>query len=495
MKALRLCLVCVAGLFLTLSASFAQTPGGFGPAYQGGGTSSGGGGSCTLANPTATAGPTAVNGSAGTCMRSDGAPAIQLGTNAQLGLAEGDGLTIGLVSGVASTLGQVVAGTSQTISAAQWAAGGIFYVTTAAQTLTLPLSSTLSNNGTIAIQTIGQSVTLAPNASDAINGGTAGASVTIASGLTAYVTKGSAANTINVSPTTAGTGTVTSVNIIAGTNVTESGTCNSTTAISCTINSSGGGGGTVVYGSLGGCGLSNDGTSPNTVLDIAACQAADSANASYITLAAFTKTTGSWVAGTGNGGMGTGGGGLTVASNTWYHVCLAEISGSADVFFDTDVACSTHKPTGTTAARRIGSFKTCDTLVCASASTNIALFSQSGDRFTWLTSAPDVVGVTIGTTATLETLDVPPGVIVQAFGILAAQGTASGVHVTVYNPALGATTTTVAAADVITVTGQFISAPDEISTNTSSQIYIVADTAGSTAYWNTRGWVDRRGAR
>lgn len=44
--------------------------------------------------------------------------------------------------------------------------------------------------------------------------------------------------------TVSGSGTVTSVDIIAGTNVTVSGTCNSTTTISCTINSSSGGGGT-----------------------------------------------------------------------------------------------------------------------------------------------------------------------------------------------------------------------------------------------------------
>jgi hypothetical protein len=52
------------------------------------------GGAGAFANPTATAGPTAINGSAVTAMRSDAAPAVQKGTNSQFGLVEGDGTTI-----------------------------------------------------------------------------------------------------------------------------------------------------------------------------------------------------------------------------------------------------------------------------------------------------------------------------------------------------------------------------------------------------------------
>src|ERR1700674_177692 len=40
------------------------------------------------ANPTATAGPSAVNGSAPTFMRSDGAPAVQKGSSSQFGIVE-----------------------------------------------------------------------------------------------------------------------------------------------------------------------------------------------------------------------------------------------------------------------------------------------------------------------------------------------------------------------------------------------------------------------
>ena len=65
-------------------------------------TQAGKGSSSTGANPSATGSDVAVNGSASTFMRSDGAPAIQKGTNAQFGLAEGDGASIDLTAGVVS---------------------------------------------------------------------------------------------------------------------------------------------------------------------------------------------------------------------------------------------------------------------------------------------------------------------------------------------------------------------------------------------------------
>ena len=53
-----------------------------------------------FANPSATAGPSANNGVATTGMRSDASPAIQLGSNSQFGITEGDGSTINCTSGV-----------------------------------------------------------------------------------------------------------------------------------------------------------------------------------------------------------------------------------------------------------------------------------------------------------------------------------------------------------------------------------------------------------
>lgn len=61
--------------------------------------------SLSPANPTATAGPAAVNGSASTYMRSDAAPAVQKGTNAQFGIVEGDGSSITCTAGICSATG------------------------------------------------------------------------------------------------------------------------------------------------------------------------------------------------------------------------------------------------------------------------------------------------------------------------------------------------------------------------------------------------------
>lgn len=64
------------------------------------------------ANPSATAGPAAVNGSASTFMRSDGAPAVQKASAAQFGIIEGDGSTLtisggGVISCTTATTSQI----------------------------------------------------------------------------------------------------------------------------------------------------------------------------------------------------------------------------------------------------------------------------------------------------------------------------------------------------------------------------------------------------
>jgi hypothetical protein len=60
-------------------------------------------GGSSPANPTATAGPAAIDGSASTYMRSDAAPAIQLGSAAQKGIVQVDNTTITAVEGVISS--------------------------------------------------------------------------------------------------------------------------------------------------------------------------------------------------------------------------------------------------------------------------------------------------------------------------------------------------------------------------------------------------------
>lgn len=67
------------------------------------------------ANPTATCGTTAVNGSASTYMRSDAAPACPAATNSTKGLMEGDGTSITCSAGVCSTVGAGGGGSAPTL--------------------------------------------------------------------------------------------------------------------------------------------------------------------------------------------------------------------------------------------------------------------------------------------------------------------------------------------------------------------------------------------
>lgn len=83
------------------------------------------------------------------------------------------------------------AATSATVSQAQWSSGHVFLFSTAAQTLTLPVSTSLAPQGGVMVGTVGVTVTIAPNAADSINGGSAGASVTVAANeLTAITSDG-----------------------------------------------------------------------------------------------------------------------------------------------------------------------------------------------------------------------------------------------------------------------------------------------------------------
>lgn len=184
-----------------------------------------GGSGCIIANPTATASDTAVNGVATTCMASDSAPAVQKAGSAQFGVVEVDGTTITAAGGVISAVtgagnavfgtatgntandfvsmsnttvgvkdstysaasfapaGQVVrvTGSDPTITAAEWAAYVQFTITGTGRTLTFPASSTLSNNGGAQIDTNASSVIVAANAADTItwNGATTGAGGTV----------------------------------------------------------------------------------------------------------------------------------------------------------------------------------------------------------------------------------------------------------------------------------------------------------------------------
>lgn len=130
----------------------------------------------------------------------------------------------------------VSAFTSATITQPQWANFAVISVTAASQTVTLPSATTLAANGGLLIQAIGNSVSLAPQGTDAINGGTLGSSVTLASGgtylvttsgtagATAFSESGSGGSGITGSGTTSTVPKFTSSSAIGNSALTDNGT-------------------------------------------------------------------------------------------------------------------------------------------------------------------------------------------------------------------------------------------------------------------------------
>lgn len=237
---------------------------------------------------------------------------------------------------------------------------------------------------------------------------------------------------------------------------------------------------------LGGLTLSNDGTSPNSVLDIAAGTANDSTNAAVIQIGTFTKSTaGAWASGSGSNGMGNG---LTVAASTWYHVCLAYNGGTPDVWFDTSVICA-NKPTGVSGSlyRRIGSFKT-------DASSHILAFTQVGDEFHWSVATNDYSTTTLGTTAVLQALNVPPGIVVNALiNVGGAGSTAAGLLISSPDQTDEPAGTPSGNNSIFLNTSFAIYGAFNIRTNTSQQIRFRSGAASTTVNEATYGWVDTRG--
>lgn len=243
---------------------------------------------------------------------------------------------------------------------------------------------------------------------------------------------------------------------------------------------------------LAGFTLSNDGVTPNTILDISAGFCLDSTNAFGISGAAFTKTiSGSWVAGSGSAGMGVG---LTATLSTWYHVFAIINAGAYDVYFDTSVTAA-NKPASTTAFRRLGS-------ILLDGSVHILPFIQDGDDFWWTTLIQDINASGPGTSAVLRTLSVPLGVSVKAMvqPIVSNGSSTTATNLYLSDPATtdsapGSTVMDVppseaAAGGVASTAGRY-----PVRTNTSSQIRsrVSFSSGGVTLIINTLGWADSRG--
>lgn len=353
--------------------------------------------------------------------------------------------------------------------------------------------TTPSTNGLIATVPAQQLVVL----DKALAGDSATASVTNTTGAVMIGTSQPIQNSINVAGgfyvngvlvTGGGGGSGTVTSITPGAGVASSnvgGTSAITTAGTLYAD------GSYFPNFLGGLTLSNDGGTPNTILDVAAGAAVDSTNAVMMKIAAFTGTTGgTWVVGSGNAKLDTG----TIAASTWYHVFIIERTdtGVVDILFSLSPTAPT-MPTNYSYKRRIGSFKT-------NGSSNIIAFTQVGNTFYWTTQVLDLNTSSLSTSAVLETLgSIPTGVKVvplcrysvsnaSANSVILTSGDETDVAPTSTNPFSAAPGFDMLDSS-LTVGVQNTGCPF-LTTNTSGQIRARATAASTTLAIVTRGWID-----
>lgn len=247
---------------------------------------------------------------------------------------------------------------------------------------------------------------------------------------------------------------------------------------------------------LAGLGLSNNSGDATDSIDIAVGEARSDANDANLTVATVIgkDISASWAPG-GTSGTPTGGlsSSVSLTNDTWYHVILGLVSGTAEVGFDTDVTggnlVTDHSFTN---PRRIGSVR-------RATAANL-LFEQYGDVFEWVTPQTDYQGA--GSTAgALRTLTIPPDIKFEVTVVIHSDGlTSSGTKLhhlsnpdtTSEAPSISARPgSTVGfasnAATTSTAMGQVVAI-----TNTSSQIRERSNGTGNIEIHTFR-WRDTRG--
>ena len=246
--------------------------------------------------------------------------------------------------------------------------------------------------------------------------------------------------------------------------------------------------------------LSNDASTPNSIIDIAPGGAADSTAFQYMRLAsAITKNvTAAWAAGTGNGSLDTG----SLQASKFYHVHLIYDPATAAVDVLTSLSYSNPVlPTGYTNFVAIGA-------IYSNASSDIQPFVQTGNEFLYNGGFQDAGATDTVTMPALIALTVPTGLKVNALirGQAVNTNTGTTFAVLFYSPDEGAQTPTLnitsgqqnasllasgASGGVNGVAaGEFT-----IRTNTSGQIYVEGNSGGNGFIFgiHTRGFIYPRG--
>lgn len=246
----------------------------------------------------------------------------------------------------------------------------------------------------------------------------------------------------------------------------------------------------VVNNYIGGLTLSNDVSTPNTTIDIAAGIAASEEQSAMMVLpTTYYKTTSAWAVGNGNGCLDTG----SVANSTWYSVF--EIENFAPSPPIVDVLCSTSAsnplmPTNYTARRRLGSIKT-------DGSAHIVPFTQDGSTVWWTTPTLDVNTSLSDTSTHLETLNVPVGVKTAPLCSYAISGTGNATCLFSPDTVAGSCSTTnpfssapgFSALSTTSTNAPVNSGCPYLTTNTASQVTAeMALSTTTTIAVATQGW-------
>jgi hypothetical protein len=237
--------------------------------------------------------------------------------------------------------------------------------------------------------------------------------------------------------------------------------------------------------------LSNDPTFPNTVIDIAAGQAADSTNASIIIMPSIgCKVT---MGSTGPGGLDTTSG--VMANKTYFFFIIAPAGGGAPTscIASLNTTPSFSLATGYSLYRLVGALYT-----IPSAAT-LVQFVQNGDTFYLDKPVPDVNNMSIGTSSptSLSLVSVPSGIVVEALGRCVASSSVSGSEVLIfpYSTAPGSPAGYPTAPGFTIKTGSLTTAfPYRLHTTNGTLISAFASgTSAVTLNCMTDGWVLHRG--
>lgn len=214
-----------------------------------------------------------------------------------------------------------------------------------------------------------------------------------------------------------------------------------------------------------------------------AARSSDNTTNIELTSALVKQIDAAWAAGTNAGGMDTG----SVAADTVYYLhAIKRIDTFAeDVLFSLS-ATSPTLPTNWTKSRYIGE-------VITDGSANIIAFSQDGDRFLLDVPVEDF-NDTIGTTASLETLSVPPSSR-PIFTLKLSTSGSTEREVLVTGPAQTDTAPSSTAYNAKAPgTGQNnLMFPGILKTDSSSRIRLRSSNADVSGAISTLGWVSMRG--